>query len=64
MNNIEAEQPEAWLDSGANHESSYETEFEIEEVEWSAMSEKERDEYAKDYAWERMDWGGVIKENT
>ena len=53
-----------WLDSGANHDSSYETEFEIEEAEWKTMTEKERDEYAKDCAWERMDWGWVIKENT
>jgi hypothetical protein len=53
-----------WLDSGANHQSLYESEFEIEETEWSAMSEEERDEYAKDYAWGRMDWGWVIKEQS
>ena len=53
-----------WLDSGANHQSIYESEFEIEEAEWSAMSEEERDNYAKDYAWDRMDWGWVIKEKN
>jgi hypothetical protein len=53
-----------WLDSGANHQSSYETEFEIDEAKWSSMSEEERDEYAKDYAWDRMDWGWVIKEKN
>ena len=52
----------AWLDSGANHQSAYEVEFEIDELEWNAMSEDERDEYAKDYAWERMDWGWAIKD--
>lgn len=49
-----------WLDSGANHQSSYEAEFEIEEAEWNAMSEEEKDEYAKDYAWDQMDWGWKI----
>ena len=52
-----------WLDSGANAQSTYWSEFEIEEAEWSAMSEEEREQYAKDYAWDRMDWGWVIKEN-
>jgi len=55
---------ETWLDSGANHESSYKTQFEIDEDEWNAMSEEEKDNYAKDYAWERMDWGWKIKGNT
>ena len=49
-----------WLDSGANCQSAYKVEFEIDESEWNAMSEEERDDYAKDYAWDRMDWGWVI----
>jgi hypothetical protein len=53
-----------WLDSGANIHSRRETEFEIDEAEWSAMSEEERDEYAKEVAWDRMDWGWVIKEEA
>ncbi len=54
----------AWLDSGANIHSCRWTEFEIDEAEWSAMSEEERDEHAKEYAWDRMDWGWVIKEQA
>jgi hypothetical protein len=53
-----------WLDSGANHDSMYTDTFEIDEAEWNAMTEKERDEYAKEYAWHRMDWGWVVKEQA
>ena len=52
----------AWLDSGANVHSCRWTDFEIEEAEWSAMSEDERDEYAKEVAWDRMDWGWVVED--
>jgi hypothetical protein len=52
----------AWLDSGANHDSSFEAEFEIDEGEWNLMSEEDKDAYAKEYAWDRMDWGWVVKE--
>jgi hypothetical protein len=52
----------AWLDSGANCHSLREIEFEIDEAEWNAMTEDERDEHAKEYAWDRMEWGWVIKE--
>ena len=52
----------AWLDSGANIHSCRETEFEIDEAEWSAMSEDEKDEYAKEVAWDRMDWGWVVED--
>jgi hypothetical protein len=55
---------ETWMDSGANHESSYKTEFQVDEDEWNAKSEEEKDDYAKDYAWGRVDWGWKIKENT
>lgn len=46
-----------WLDSGANIHSKYEDEFEIDAEEWAGMTEEEKDEYAKQYAWDRMDWG-------
>jgi hypothetical protein len=46
-----------WLDSGANIHSRYETEFEIEDDEWEAMPEEDKEELVKEYAWERMDWG-------
>jgi len=51
-----------WLDSGANAHSCFEDEFDIDEAEWNAMTEEERDEYAKEIAWDRMDWGWVVKE--
>jgi hypothetical protein len=53
----------AWLDSGANIHSCRETEFEIDEGEWNLMSEEEKDAYAKEYAWDHMDWGWVVKED-
>ena len=54
----------AWLDSGANIHSCRETEFEIDEGEWNRMSEEEKDGYAKEIAWDRMDWGWVVKEEN
>ena len=51
-----------WLDSGANIHSSYKTEFEIDEDDWNSMSEEEKEECAKEYAWNRMDWGWEVKE--
>ncbi len=52
---------ETWLDSGANSQSAYKNEFEIDKAEWDAMTEDEKDEYAKDVAWDRMDWGWRVK---
>ncbi len=51
-----------WLDSGANIYSRYERTMSTEEIgftdeEWDALSEDEKEEVAKDVAWERMDWG-------
>ena len=46
-----------WLDSGANIHSMYKSSFEIDASEWDAMTEDEKDEYAKDVAWDRMGWG-------
>jgi hypothetical protein len=49
-----------WLDSGANIHSCYKTEFEIDKAEWDAMSEEEKEECAKEYAFDHMDWGWKI----
>lgn len=46
-----------WLNSGANAFSTYESSFEIDRDEWNAMSEAEQEDYARDVAWARMDWG-------
>ena len=48
-----------WLDSGANHQSIYKTEFEIDKDRWNAMTDDQKDDYARDYAWQRMDWGWI-----
>lgn len=48
---------ETWLDSGANSQSCYRSYFEVDADEWDAMTEDEKDEYAKEVAWDRMDWG-------
>jgi hypothetical protein len=53
-----------WLDSGANCESRYEVVFEVDKHEWLDMNEQEQEEYAKDYAWNRMDWGHEVVEET
>lgn len=47
----------AWLDSGANAASTYEVEFEVDADEWNAMTDDEKYEYAKEYAFERSEWG-------
>ncbi len=46
-----------WLDSGANHQSCYEAEFEIDSEEWDEMTEDQKDEYARDIAFNQSDWG-------
>lgn len=51
-----------WLDSGANIHSSYEGTFEIGSEDWEAMSTKEKDDYAREYAWDRIDWGYCVVE--
>lgn len=53
----------AWLDSGANVYSCREVVFEVDEHEWLAMDEQEQELYAKDYAWNRMDWGYEVVGN-
>lgn len=51
-----------WLDSGANAFSCYEQELSFEDIgiseeEWDAMNDDEKDTFAREIAWERMDWG-------
>ena len=48
---------EAYLDSGANIHSCRKVVFEIEEDVWNSMAETEQEELAKEYAWDRMEWG-------
>ncbi len=57
-----------WLDSGANAHSCYEQEIDIEDcgitgVEWDEMTEQEKDDFMKEIAWDRMDWGWAELEN-
>ena len=52
---------ETWLDSGANSQSCYRTEFYVDAEQWGTMSDDEKDDYAKDVAWERMEWGWKVK---
>ena len=52
----------AWLDSGANIHSCREVDFDMDEDEWNSMTEAEKDECAKELAWDRMDWGWTVKE--
>jgi hypothetical protein len=48
-----------WCDSGANIHSCLEGECEIEmtEEEFAAMSDEEKEEMMRGYAFERLDWG-------
>jgi hypothetical protein len=48
-----------WCDSGANAHSCREDECEIEmtEEEFAAMSDEEKEEMMREYAFERLDWG-------
>ena len=48
-----------WLDSGANVHSAYKQEIELDmtDEEWDAMTEDEKDEYMREIAFVRSDWG-------
>lgn len=48
-----------WCDSGANIHSRREdvVELDMTEEEFEAMSDDEKDDMFKEYAWERLDWG-------
>lgn len=51
-----------WLDSGANHESRYETTVELSDIgltdeKWATMSAQEKEDAMREVAFERSDWG-------
>lgn len=51
-----------WCDSGANIYSKWENEYDLEvfsitENEWNEMSEEEREDFVREIAFERLDWG-------
>ena len=51
-----------WCDSGANHQSCREETYDIgdlgiTEAEWDAMTEDEQSDFAKEIAFDRLDWG-------
>ncbi len=51
-----------WLDSGAAHDSRYETTVTLEEIgiasyEWDVMSDESKDETMRNVAFENSDWG-------
>jgi len=51
-----------FLDSGANINSTYRTEVELDDIgvsseEWDAMSDDEKDEVMRPIAFDRSDWG-------
>lgn len=52
-----------WLDSGANHHSCREEEFEFgdelgcTEEEWDTLTEEEQEAYARELAFQWSDWG-------
>ena len=52
----------AWLDSGANIHSKYQVDFEVDEATWNSLSEDEKDEYAQNFARQRLNWGWNVKE--
>jgi hypothetical protein len=51
----------AWLDSGANHDSTRWVTFTVDKNDWERMTEEEQKEYAQSYAWEFMDWGFFVE---
>lgn len=57
-----------WLDSGANHQSSYEQFITLDEVglsdeDWEDMDEDEREDVMREIAFSRSEWGfGEIEE--
>lgn len=51
-----------YLDSGANIHSQYSAvyslkDLNITEEEWDSMSEEQKEEFARDIAWQRAEWG-------
>ena len=54
----------AWLDSGANHDSTRWVEVEVDSEAWYNMTDEGRNAYAKAYAFEYMDWGWSVVEES
>ncbi|CAB4152676.1 hypothetical protein UFOVP607_26 [uncultured Caudovirales phage] len=50
----------AWLNSGANINSKREIEFEVDLDDWNSMDDDEKEEFARDYAFEQSDWGWEV----
>lgn len=51
-----------WLDSGANIHSCYEVIVTLEEMnvtkeEWDEMTDEEKDDFCREIAFSRSDWG-------
>lgn len=51
-----------WLSSGANHASTYRTTVTLDEVgltdeDFDAMSDQDKDDFFREIAFERSDWG-------
>jgi len=51
-----------YLDSGANIHSEYSVKLTFKEIgvteeEWDSMNEIEKEEIARDIAWQRAEWG-------
>jgi hypothetical protein len=44
------------------HGSQCSDEIEVDDEEWAAMSEDEREAFARDVAFERMEWGWEVCE--
>ena len=57
-----------WLDSGANHQSCREVEFDLEEMfgmtleQLQSLHEDKVDEMMREIAFERADWGWTIQD--
>lgn len=49
-----------FMGSGANIHSMYKNTCTLEDLteeEWDSMTDEEKDEIAREIAWERVDWG-------
>lgn len=46
-----------WLDSGANSQSCYKDTVEVPEDEWQSLTAEEQEDYMRQIAFNRADWG-------
>lgn len=56
-----------WLDSGANIHSQYEGKTTTDEIgitddEWRSMTDQDKEEMMREYAFERSDWGYISED--